>query len=353
MIHTSLLPTPDEVKALFPLKAETASFIRKSRETAREILNGKEKRKALIVGPCSIHDRTSALEYAERFKELSVRVEDSCFLVMRFYIEKPRTSMGWKGMLYDPYLDGSCDMHTGLLWTREMLLALAEKEIPCATEFVDPLASLYFQDLITWGFIGARTSASQPHRQLASALHMPVGFKNSTDGNLDEAILGTLSAHCSHVFMNVDGQGKLAQWQSGGNPSTHLVLRGAQDYSNYDVDSVLLAQSKLRQHHLPPRLMIDCSHGNCYKKEELQPLAFYSVLEQIEKGNEAIFGLMLESHLEKGNQSLVEDPSTLKYAVSITDPCIDWKMTEELILAADHSFSVACSSPMVINLTQS
>jgi 3-deoxy-7-phosphoheptulonate synthase len=329
------IPPPEEIKAQFPLSDRAKKQIAHSRDIAKRIINGSDSRKVLVVGPCSIHDRKAAMEYAERFKELSLKVNRTTFMVMRVYVEKPRTSTGWKGMLYDPHLNGTYDIKTGLLWTRELLLALAEEDIPCATEFVDPLATLYYEDLITWGFIGARTSSSQPHRQFASSLAIPVGFKNATDGNLEGAIHGVLSAKEPHVAMRVNEQGKLCTVESSGNPYAHVVLRGAYHFTNFDRVSVGQAVEQLKSHHLPPRLMIDCSHGNCQKQYDKQQEAFLSVLEQIAQGNEHILGWMLESHLESGNQMLTQDPSQLKYAVSITDPCLDWKKTEELIHSAN------------------
>lgn len=330
---TYSLPSPHEVKTLLEVPDETAAFIKNARQTAKDIIEGKDQRIALIIGPCSIHDRMSAIEYAKRIKELSQRVESTCFIVMRVYVEKPRTSTGWKGLLYDPHLDGSNDIKTGLLWARELLLALANIQVPCATEFVDPLAALYFEDLITWGFIGARTSASQPHRLFASSLNMPVGFKNSIDGNLDSAIFGVLSARETHAMMQIDLHGKLGAIQTKGNFSSHIVLRGGHESTNYDSSSIQFALEKLNDNQLPERLLIDCSHGNCQKKTEKQQEVFLAVLDQIEKGNNKIMGLMLESHLESGSQLLTDDLSMLKYAVSITDPCIDWKTTEALICA--------------------
>lgn len=333
------LPSPQEIKTLYPISLAAAAFIKHSRETAQRIILGKDPRKALVIGPCSIHDRRSATEYAEQIKALSDVVSGTSFIVMRVYVEKPRTSTGWKGLLYDPHLNGSHDIKTGLLWTRELLLALAEMQVPCATEFVDPLAALYFDDLITWGFIGARTSSSQPHRQFASALEIPMGFKNATDGNLESAVHGVLSAREPHASLHINSEGRLCAIQSEGNPFSHIVLRGAYDFTNYDSISVQHALQQLKTAHLPQRLMIDCSHGNCQKRFEKQQETFLSVLEQIEKGNDRIFGLMLESHLESGNQPLTEDLSLLKYAVSITDPCLDWKTTERLIYSANEAFS--------------
>ncbi len=330
------LPSPQELKIRLPMTPHAAEFIAQSREAAKRIVQGKDPRKAVIVGPCSIHDCKSAMEYAERFKELADVVGKNCFMVMRVYVEKPRTSTGWKGLLYDPHLDGSHDIETGLLWTRELLLALAEKGVPAATEFVDPLASLYFEDLVAWGFIGARTSASQPHRQFASGCDMPIGFKNSTDGNLDNAVHGVLSAVAPHASMGVDEEGRVCAVQSSGNDFSHIVLRGAHDFTNYGPESVRSALEALKKYQLPPRLMIDCSHGNCQKSFEKQQEVFLSVLEQ---GNESIFGMMLESHLESGSQPLTEDLSRLKYAVSITDPCLDWQRTEALIYSAAEALS--------------
>ena len=330
------LPSPHEIKSFFPLRPKASSFIEQARKTAKRIIQGESSRKALIIGPCSIHDRKSAIEYAKRFRELSQAVKRTCFLVMRVYVEKPRTSTGWKGLLYDPHLDGSYDIRTGLLWTRELLLTLAEMQIPAATEFVDPLASLYFEDLITWGFIGARTSSSQPHRQFASSRTMPIGFKNSTDGNLENPIHGVLSAMSAHTSMHIDDHGKLCAIQGKGNPFSHIVLRGAYKFTNYDPASIQQAGCLLEQAGLPARLMIDCSHGNCQKNHEKQHDVFISILKQIQEGNDKIFGLMLESHLEGGSQTMSDE---LQYAVSITDPCLDWKATEELVYSADAALS--------------
>ncbi len=338
-MHSTPLPSILEIKQLFPVYPHHVQFIAESRIHAKAIVNGTDPRKALIVGPCSIHEKTSAIEYAKRFKALSDEVSRSLFLVMRVYVEKPRTVAGWKGLIYDPHLNGSHDIQTGLIWTRELLMHLTEMRVPIATEFVDPLAAYYFQDLISWGFIGARTSASQPHRQLASALKMPIGFKNGTDGNLSNAIHGITSAKTPHCLMNINEEGHLCAVQSDGNPWTHIVLRGAQEVPNYDAGSVGAALQKLAAAHLPPRLMIDCSHDNCQKDHEKQQVVFQSVIEQILNGNESIFGMMLESHLESGSQLLGEDPSLLKYATSITDPCINWKTTEQLIYSANESLS--------------
>ena len=312
------LPSPQELKKLLPLRQAS---VEKHRQTVRNILTGRDRRIAVVVGPCSIHDITLALEYAKQFRELAKEVEKECFLVMRAYAEKARTSLGWKGLLYDPHLDGTNDLHTGLFWTRELFLELAHMEIPIATEFLDPLATSYVDDLVAWGFIGARTSASQPHRQLASFLSMPIGFKNCTEGNIDTAINGVLSARCPHTFLHIDDDGKLAITQSEGNPDTHIVLRGSQESPNYDPPSIERTLQKLHLSRLKTRILIDCSHGNCQKDYLRQKEAFFSILEQMEAGNKAIMGMMLESHLESGNN------------VSITDPCLDWASTQELVFS--------------------
>ena len=330
-MNSIALPSPHELKQTFPLSKEGVQFIAYCRAAAKNILKGTDRRKAIIVGPCSIHDLNSAVEYAKLFKSLSERVSKTCVMFMRVYAEKARTASGWKGLMNDPYLDGTNDIKTGLFLTRKLLLTLTEMQIPIATEFVDPLAALYIDDLISWGFIGARTCESPMNRQLASYLTMPIGFKNSTDGNLDNAINGALFAREPHVFMNIDPSGKLCALQSRGNLATHIVLRGSNDATNYDPISVTTALNKLQRSRLPQRLLIDCAHGNCQKQYLKQKEVFYSIIDQIGNGNENIIGLMLESHLEEGNQILTKNHAALKSAVSITDPCLNWETTAELI----------------------
>ncbi|MBS0620181.1 MAG: 3-deoxy-7-phosphoheptulonate synthase [Verrucomicrobia bacterium] len=338
------LPSPREIRSQLPLSEAGSAHLSARRSAARQIVSGKDSRKVFIIGPCSIHDRAATLEYAERFHQLAREVDSTCLLVMRTYMEKPRTSIGWKGFLYDPHLDGSNDILTGILWTRELLLLLAEKGIPTAAEFVDPLAALYFEDLITWGFIGARTSSSQPHRQFASSLDIPVGIKNSIDGNLECAVQGVRSVKAPHTLLQSDLDGRLATLETDGNPYAHIVLRGACFSTNYDAQSIDTALMRLQNAHLSRRLLVDCSHGNSGKHYPKQSEVFHSVLKQIEQGNEAILGLMLESHLEEGSQPLIEDPSQLKYAVSITDACINWPTTEGLIYSAHQVLSETLAS---------
>ena len=320
-----LLPSPREVKEQLPLKQP---FVARAQQTAKELFLRKDPRMLVITGPCSIHNLASAREYARRLKALSDSVADRCFLVMRVYAEKPRTIKGWKGLLYDPHLDGTDDIKTGLYWTRELFLELAEMEVPTATEFLDPLFAPYIDDLVTWGFIGARTVSSQTHRQLASALTMPIGFKNDLDGNIDHAIHAIVAARHRHTFLGINGDGKTSSMKSLGNPYAHAVLRGSLDTPNYDSATVNLTVEKLHDLQLPSRLLIDCSHGNCHRQPEKQVDVFHSVVQQIEEGNTHIMGLMLESHLEAGNQLLSEKISP---SVSLTDPCIAWSTTEELI----------------------
>lgn len=332
------LPSPRQLKEFLPLTHSQAGFIASSQRTIKDLLLGNDQRLAIVAGPCSIHDKEAALDYAHRFKELSNAVSKSCFLVMRVYMEKPRTTSGWKGYLYDPHLDGSHDIQTGLTATRQLLLELATLGIPTAAEFVNPLAAHYFSDLISWGFIGARTSASQPHRQLASQLHLPVGFKNGTDGNVDDAIHGVMAAGAQHTFLDINDEGKVNIMSSHGNPYTHVVLRGSWEKSNYDPASIADALKKMQFAEISTKLLVDCSHGNCQKQYDKQKDVFHSVLRQIEEGNRHIVGVMLESHLQSGSQAL---DFPLQYAVSITDPCIDWPTTEELIHHAADLLSLS------------
>lgn len=325
------LPVPEELKEEFPLSPKAQNFIRKSRQTAEEILLRKDRRLAAIFGPCSVHDSKAMLEFADRFLSIKPIIEDTLFPILRFFLEKPRTRLGWKGLLYDPRLDGSNDIAQGLRMSRKLFVELAEKGIPCATELLDPLAAPYFDDLIVWAMIGARTCASQPHRQLASGLPFPVGFKNGVYGEIGSSITGILAARIPHSHLGIDGTGRIAALQTQGNPLTHLVLRGAENAANYDPPSVDLAIKALLHQGIKPSLLIDCSHGNSSKDPEKQHMALRSTLEQAVKGNEAIAGFMLESHLFSGRQNLGE---TLKYGVSITDSCLGWEETRGLLLEA-------------------
>lgn len=325
------LPTYKEIKTAFPLISSSRLFIEESRHTARAILNGRDRRLILIVGPCSIHERMSAREYAQKLRKFSESVSSHFFLIMRVYCEKPRTSKGWKGFLIDPLLDGSHAIHLGIEWTRQLLLELAAMQVPAATEFLDPLTASYYDDLITWGSIGARTSSSQIHRQIASGLQMPMGIKNGVAGNVSAAINGALVATLPNTFMGLSENGTPAIIRTVGNPDAHIVLRGGELGPNYDPSSVSDALSRLEEVKLPQRLLIDCSHQNSGKKYDEQPEVFQSVIHQIAEGNANIRGIMLESHLYAGHQPLSHDPAHLKYGISITDGCLDWNSTTHLI----------------------
>jgi len=324
------LPSPKEVKTALPLQTHQREWVEECRRQIINILEKKDPRKLLVVGPCSIHDIAATQEYAENLKQLSKKVEDSFFIVMRIYCEKARTTIGWKGFMYDPHLDETHDMHSGIKQTRELMLMLANMQVPIATEFLEPLASLYHQDLVSWGSIGARTSSSQVHRQLASGFDFPVAFKNSTDGNIDSAIQGMIASSTAHQFIGINEQGILSAVTTQGNAHTHLVLRGSDLGTNYSEEAVCHAQKKLLQAELPSRIMIDCSHGNSRKQHQNQPHVLLETIGESMKSDSAIIGMMLESHLYKGTQP----PGSLprKYGVSITDPCMDWKTTENLIL---------------------
>ncbi len=329
--HISSLPTPQELLRQLPATPSQRDFIEESRDTVRQILEGNDPRLLLIVGPCSIHDITAAKEYATKLRELANSVSDSFFIVMRTYFEKPRTARGWKGLLYDPELNGSHDIASGLNWTRKLLIDLAEMQVPTAAEFLDPAAAYYFGDLISWGCIGARTAASQTHRQMASGLPMPVAFKNSTDGNIDIAINGVLNAISPHTFIGTSPSGQISAIHTSGNTHGHIVLRGGKGRPNYDPQSISYVIERLHESSLLPHLLIDCSHDNSFRQHEQQAQVFQSVIHQIIEGNSNIRGLLLESHLFAGSQSLVSAADTLKYAVSITDSCMDWATTERLI----------------------
>lgn len=331
LIQMEPLPSPRALLEEFPLKLQEAAFIKKTREAIVRLLDRDDPRHLLIVGPCSIHDLKAAEEYARRLKNLTTQVADTFLVVMRVYFDKPRTTIGWKGMLGDPHLDGSYAIEEGLRMTRQLLIRLAEIEMATAAEFLDPSSAYFFGDLISWGCIGARTSESQTHRQIASALPMPIAFKNSTSGNIAIAIHGILAASHPHIFIGMNEQGHVARVRSTGNPYGHLVLRGGESKPNYDPDSISSALENLRCAKLPARLIVDCSHDNSYRIAEQQVTVFQSLIQQIAEGQEGIRGLILESHLQAGNQPLLADKSKLKYAVSLTDPCLDWLSTEKLI----------------------
>ena len=337
------IPSPVEIRNEFPISDGARLFLADSRDSAKRILQREDPRLALLVGPCSIHNPVVALEYARKLKQLSLEVEN-LFLVMRLFLEKPRTRAGWKGLVYDPHLDGSDDIASGLRISRKLLLEMADLGVCCATELLEPLVVPYLEDLIAWGLIGARTSASQPHRQMASGLPFPVGFKNDIHGELDVAICGIVSSRMPHSYIGIDERGRIAGCKTSGNPLTHLVLRGSEIKSNFDPHSIAVGLSALLNNHLEPRVVVDCSHGNSGKDFRRQPIAFESVIQQAAEGNHAIAGLMIESHLFPGKQSLGDDPSLLRYGVSITDSCLGWDETASLIRWADEKLSCRAMS---------
>lgn len=324
-----MLPIPKELKKALPLNEEGKLFVAKARNTIQSILEQKDSRKLFIVGPCSIHDPGAAIEYAEKIIALQKDVEDTIFIVMRSYIEKPRTHLGWKGLIYDPDLNGSHNMQEGIRVARSLFLKLTELQIPIASEILDPFASEYFDDLVSWGCIGARTTESQTHRLMASGLKFPVAFKNSTDGNIKIAINGIITASAPHTFVSIDDSGRLALKKTQGNPFCHLVLRGGSHHTNYDHISIAQANKDLKEHHLLERVIVDCSHGNSKGSPDGQISAFKSVIAQMLEGNETILGIILESHLFGGRQEITN--TALRYGVSVTDHCLDFETTEQLI----------------------
>ncbi|WP_328798981.1 3-deoxy-7-phosphoheptulonate synthase [Kangiella shandongensis] len=322
-----LLATPESLKQDIPLSHNAANTVLSGRQTIKNILNGKDNRLLAIVGPCSVHDISSAKEYAERLKALHDKLADKIYIVMRCYFEKPRTNIGWKGLINDPNLDGSNDMNSGLRKAREFLAWLADLGLPAATEALDPVTPQYIADLISWSAIGARTTESQTHREMASGLSMPVGFKNSTDGSLTAAVNAIISAQSEHTFIGIDNSGSTALLRTKGNPDAHIILRGGK-HPNYDVGSIAECIAELEQSKITPKIIVDASHGNSGKDHTKQPAVAESVAAQIKSGNSALKGIMLESHLKAGNQSLSDN---LEYGVSITDSCIDWETTEKLL----------------------
>ncbi|CAJ1831996.1 3-deoxy-7-phosphoheptulonate synthase [Aeromonas veronii] len=322
------LPTPDEMLKARPCPAQLARQIARSRQQARHILQGEDDRLLLVIGPCSIHDPVAARDYGGRLVELQGQYGDQLQLVMRTYFEKPRTTLGWKGFIFDPDLDGSNRLAEGLRQARELLLALGQEGLACATEFLDLTSMLYLGDLISWGAIGARTTESQLHRQLASALPCPIGFKNGTDGNIRIAVEAILASRAAHLYTQPSGDGQLALVRSHGNPDCHLILRGGRQ-PNYQSSHVAEAGELLRQHHLSPRLMIDCSHGNSQKQHARQLLVARDIADQLGAGSHAIAAIMVESFICEGHQDIGSKP--LRYGQSITDSCIGWEQTRQLL----------------------
>jgi len=329
------LASPREFLDKFPTTPKIAQLVADGREQVAGILRGEDDRMLMITGPCSLHDVEAGYEYAQRLKKLCDELQDRLLIVMRVYFEKPRTTVGWKGLIYDPHLNGSFDLTTGLRMAREFLLQVGELGLLAAIEFVDPITPQYIADLYSWAAIGARTAESQTHRQMSSGLSMPVGFKNGTGGSIQLAADAVVAAQAVQAFLGVDAEGKASVVVTKGNPDTHIVLRGGSRGPNFDAASIADAADRLQRHRLRTQLVVDCSHANCGKDHTKQRIAFYDVLEQRVAGNTNIVGMMLESHLLEGNQPLDEsNPGNLKNGVSITDPCVGWEETVELLTAA-------------------
>jgi len=335
------LITPALLQERVSVGDDTLAFVEHSRAAVSEILQGRDDRLIVVVGPCSIHDPVAGVDYARRLKALADEVSDTMLLVMRVYFEKPRTSTGWKGYINDPYMDDSFRIDEGMEKARRFLMDINEIGLPTATEALDPIAPQYYGDLIAWTAIGARTSESQTHREMSSGLSTPVGFKNATDGDLDVAINAIVSASHPHSFLGINGKGQSAIIRTRGNRYGHVVLRGGGGRPNYDTVSISLAEQALAKAKLPQNIVVDCSHANSWKKPELQPLVMKDVVHQIREGNRSVVGLMVESFLEAGNQPIPADLSQLKYGCSVTDACIDWNTTEDMIRKADGVLSEA------------
>jgi 3-deoxy-7-phosphoheptulonate synthase len=327
VVETRPLLAPEMVHHLLPINEAAAELVNQTRQRIRNILSGADNRLLVIVGPCSIHDVTAAVEYGEKLVQLRTELEDKLEVVMRVYFEKPRTSIGWKGLINDPHLDNSYDINTGIQRARKLLLDLADLGLPAATELLDPITPQYIADLVAWTAIGARTTESQTHREMASGLSMPVGYKNSTDGSLDSAINAMIAASYPHHFLGINYQGLASIVTTTGNPDGHLVLRGGGTGTNYDADHVIAATKTLKKHQLCPKVMIDCSHGNSSKDYTRQPLVLQNVAEQFQGQRPYIMGVMIESHLVAGNQPIPQDLSQLTYGQSITDACVDFPTT--------------------------
>ncbi len=325
------LITPAQIKEQLPASDLALQTVLDGRDAARRILQGQDERMLVVVGPCSIHDPGAALDYATRLaalrRELSGRIE----IIMRVYFEKPRTTVGWKGLINDPHLDDSCDLAHGIAIARKLLLDITALGLPSATEFLDPIIPQYIADLVSWSAIGARTTESQTHRELASGLSMPVGFKNGTDGSVQTAIDAMKSSRTPHSFLGIDQDGSTSIIKTTGNPNCHIVLRGGRDGANYAPGHVRAAATSLRKAGLPPAIMVDCSHANSGKDPARQPLVWQSILDQRRDGAGELIGAMIESNIEFGSQPTEGGPASLRYGVSITDACLDWQSTEAIL----------------------
>lgn len=331
---TEALPTPAELIAEYPKSEAQANFIAQSRQEIHKVIFGDDKRLLVVIGPCSIHDTAAGIEYAKRLAALNEKVKDRLCLVMRVYFEKPRTSLGWKGLIMDPDLDGSENLHKGLRVAREFLREIIDLGLPTSTELLDPITPQYIADLVSWSAIGARTTESQTHRQMASGLSMPVGFKNGMDGTVGVAVNAIKAASGTQTFLGINRNGQASSVTTRGNPNCHVVLRGGSGGPNYDAESVAKCEADLKKAGLLPAIMVDCSHGNSNKDHNRQPIVWDEIMDQIAAGNDSIIGVMVESNLGAGNQKFPVPKDELAHGVSITDACIDWETTEASILSA-------------------
>jgi len=335
------LITPNELKRELPIRDAAAQTVVNARRTIKHILLGEDPRLLAVVGPCSIHDEKAALDYAERLNALREEVAETIFVIMRVYFEKPRTTVGWKGLIYDPHLNDTFDISEGLTTARRILETVNEMGLPAGTEFLDPFVPQYIADLVSWAAIGARTTESQTHRQVASGLSMPIGFKNTTSGAVQPAVNAIRAASERQTFLGVDPEGRACSVTTKGNPNCHVILRGGTSGPNYGNSDVTEAGEALQKAGLIPALLIDCSHANSAKKPERQPEVFAEVISQRTDGNPAIIGSMIESNLKAGNQSFPRPRNELERGVSITDGCIGWESTREAVLRATEKLAAA------------
>lgn len=338
------MPSPADIKAMVPLTDTAAATVEHGRRTIMAILDHADPRPLVIVGPCSIHDPVAGLDYARRLKALAHELADTLYVVMRVYFEKPRTSVGWKGFINDPRMDDSFRIDEGMQRGRKFLMDIAELGLPAATETLDPIAPQYYGDLLSWAAIGARTAESQTHREIASGLSTPVGFKNSTDGSLDAAVNGCLSSSRPHSFLGLSDKGESCVVRTHGNRYSHIVLRGGGGRPNYDTVSVSLAEQALAKAGLPQNIVVDCSHSNSWKKPELQPLVLKDVVGQIRDGRRSLVGVMIESFIEAGSQPIPENLADLRYGCSVTDACVSWETTEVMLREAASSLHDAVAA---------
>jgi len=328
------MPTPEELHARLPLTNKAGETVMQGREALRKILDRKDPRMFVVVGPCSIHDPIAGLDYARRLKTLQDQVKDTLLLVMRVYFEKPRTTTGWKGYINDPDMDDSFRVDSGMEKARKFLLDVCELGLPTATEALDPISPQYLGDLIAWTAIGARTTESQTHREMSSGLSTPVGFKNGTDGDIEIAVNAILSASHPHSFLGLNAQGIVSIVRTSGNRYGHVVLRGGDGRPNYDTVSVAMAEKAMAKAKLAANIVVDCSHANSFKNPELQPLVLADVVNQVRFGNKSLVGMMIESNIVAGKQPIPKDLSQMTYGCSVTDGCVGWETTEKMLLGA-------------------